>query len=285
MLATAKEVAKIINEKYQAEVTEVRKGDFTTEGIVIGTEKTRPIFYVCNYIDGVSTNEDIANMIIEQYEDLDELDFNTELFSNWEHVRDNLMICVRPVTQNDEDLKFNYLDLELYVRYMLHEESYDGSIVIKKEHLKLWGVTDLDIYYEAIGNSRNKYTVNSIDNIILMRMSDIELENEPFDAAIEELSIGDEVPIMLVVSAINNLYGASAMVHRDIMKKLSEKFKGDFYILPSSIHEIICIPAYDVTSELSPMIREVNDSMLGEYERLSDHPYIYRRDKDEVEIA
>ena len=47
-------------------------------------------------------------------------------------------------------------------------------------------------------------------------------------------------------------------------------------IIPSSVHEILVVPADMVTAEeLSTMIGDVNESLVQNTERLSDHPYAY----------
>ena len=280
MLTKAKEVAEIIGQKYQAEVTEVRQGDLTKVGIVIGSGETRPIFYICNYMMEESTNEEIADIIMEHYEDLDELEFDKERFFDWDEAQEHLILCVRPKTANQDDVSvmmFN-TDLELYVRYTVKESGYDGSIVIKYEHLKMWDIDKHTLFDKAVENTKSRFSVMNINDILLQRMSGRDLKMEPFDTAIEELTIGDEMPIMLVLSAIDNHYGASVMFYPSILERVAEKLKGDFYILPSSVHEIICIPTYDVEGDkLHDMIKEINDSMLEENERLSDYPFIYRR--------
>ena len=55
--------------------------------------------------------------------------------------------------------------------------------------------------------------------------------------------------------------------------------ESDFYILPSSVHEVILIPATDRTSisELSEMVQEVNGTEVARDEVLSQHAYYYSR--------
>lgn len=86
---------------------------------------------------------------------------------------------------------------------------------------------------------------------------------------------GDE--IMFVLSNKNGLYGASAVLDNRIMKKIVDRFGEDFYILPSSIHEVLIVPeTSDIRVEqLEGMVQEINKSTVSSEDRLSDHVYRY----------
>ena len=72
----------------------------------------------------------------------------------------------------------------------------------------------------------------------------------------------------------------------DILKELSDLFEKDLIILPSSIHEVILIPAYDHDSydELTSMVKEVNSTQLSKEEILSDHVYFYSRETGQISM-
>lgn len=57
-----------------------------------------------------------------------------------------------------------------------------------------------------------------------------------------------------------------------------------FYILPSSVHEVLLIPADNQISmsTLSSMVRDVNSSQLAREEILSDHVYYYSLETDQI---
>ena len=47
---------------------------------------------------------------------------------------------------------------------------------------------------------------------------------------------------MFVITNEQTMDGASAIFYPEVMKQLGECFQGDFYILPSSIHETFVLP-------------------------------------------
>ena len=61
--------------------------------------------------------------------------------------------------------------------------------------------------------------------------------------------------------------------------------KGDFYILPSSIHEAIFIPASENVDaeELKTMVREVNETQVPKEDFLSNEVYFYNAKEDELQ--
>ena len=56
----------------------------------------------------------------------------------------------------------------------------------------------------------------------------------------------------------------------------------DYYVLPSSVHEVLIVPAEYVRNRqmLDEMVREVNQVCVEEEEILSDHAYYYDRSED-----
>ena len=71
-----------------------------------------------------------------------------------------------------------------------------------------------------------------------------------------------------------------------LLSDIAAQLDSDFYIIPSSVHEVLLIPSEHIFSkkELSTMIQEVNDTQLLPEEILSDHAYYYSRSTDTITI-
>ena len=81
---------------------------------------------------------------------------------------------------------------------------------------------------------------------------------------------------MYVLSNTMKMNGASALLDKKIMEEIV-KTVGEFYILPSSIHEVLIVPVksgMDIET-LENMVCEVNATQVQLEERLSDHVYAY----------
>ena len=59
---------------------------------------------------------------------------------------------------------------------------------------------------------------------------------------------------------------------------IAGRLKSDYYVLPSSIHECLILPAEGFSgSQLRSMVREINETRLPPQEVLSDQVYFYDR--------
>ncbi|MBO4280595.1 MAG: hypothetical protein J5872_01940 [Lachnospiraceae bacterium] len=102
------------------------------------------------------------------------------------------------------------------------------------------------------------------------------------------LSRRDECGLpMYVLSNAMNHFGASAILNIPFMDKVREKLKEDFFILPSSVHELILIPVSCAPDEekLLRMVHDVNEREVPEEEYLSDGVYRYRAMREKILTA
>ena len=82
---------------------------------------------------------------------------------------------------------------------------------------------------------------------------------------------------MYILTNIYKVNGASMLLDSDMMQKVMEEVGSDFFILPSSSHEVLIVPADSgmQSSDLEMMVREVNDTEVSDTEILSYHVYRY----------
>ncbi len=80
----------------------------------------------------------------------------------------------------------------------------------------------------------------------------------------ERLYPGEGILPMLVMTNRKRLYGAAAILSRAALSEAYEMCRGSFYLLPSSIHEMICVPlscGMD-PGELRRIVHDVNQTEL-----------------------
>ena len=76
------------------------------------------------------------------------------------------------------------------------------------------------------------------------------------------------------------------MLYKEYLEIVAERMNGDFYILPSSIHELLAVPVSNTGLEqLREMVKEVNDNVVAPEEILGYEVYRYNRETGEVEVA
>ena len=84
---------------------------------------------------------------------------------------------------------------------------------------------------------------------------------------------------MYILSNSLRSYGAACIAYPHILEMIGEILRRDYYVLPSSVHEVIIVPwspGLDIR-ELDEMVREINVTQVAEEEVLSSHAYLYRR--------
>ena len=103
------------------------------------------------------------------------------------------------------------------------------------------------------------------------------------DEYFEELR--DAAP-MYVLSNRTRVQGASCILYPNILKDFAAAVKSDFYILPSSVHEVILLPVQGDEDEegLKRMVCEVNETQVEREEVLSDSVYYYSREREKLSI-
>ena len=86
---------------------------------------------------------------------------------------------------------------------------------------------------------------------------------------------GEPMTVLTTRGAVN---GAGVIFCDSVLRKIWQKI-GDFYILPSSVHEVIVVPVSGGIDrvELTEMVRTINATEVAPEDRLSDQVYLYDR--------
>lgn len=105
----------------------------------------------------------------------------------------------------------------------------------------------------------------------------------------EELleDIPDE-PVQVIVTNEANRFGAINIYNEDCIRQVQEKLHtNNFYVLPSSKHEVICVPTEGIEiNDLLTMVTEINQTQVREENRLGNFVLYYDGDtKQLVKVA
>lgn len=81
------------------------------------------------------------------------------------------------------------------------------------------------------------------------------------------------------------LFGAASLLYPGILKEISHKLESGFYILPSSIHEVILLPegGAETQERLQGLVNSANRKMKDRSGFLSEHVYYYDRNNMEIQ--
>lgn len=199
---------------------------------------------------------------------------------NWRKVKRHVYPFLISREANRELLKdLVYKEfLDLAVCYMVRFDGTDkrGSLSISNTLLRSWGVSREELHLYALVNmNKDGYRVTGMEELI----SELDPEH-----AEQKEPVNQEC--MYIVTNEDKMYGAAGILLDASFLTCRFGMK-NFYILPSSIHEIILVPDGDAwtAEELSRMVRDVNREQVDPEERLSDHVYYYDWDKREIQIV
>jgi hypothetical protein len=269
-----------ITRKTQYKFNKLKKG-LLIEGI--GNGNVNPIVYPENLYEAYQHHEDLEFI-------LENLDFATDegminqvkgILRDYERVKQYLYPYVINADKNRQCLECNdyiyeeRLDLLHGVYMEVPDEHGDACINITQQLLKSWNVSQEELFSVAKRNAQYnaKPMREVIAEIMGMDISELELPENNY---------------MYVVRAENYKRGAAAIFDTDLLKRTAEKFgMNGFYILPSSIYEIILVPDEDAPQKemLRDMVAEVNNTQVRDEEFLSGNVYYYTIETNRVEIV
>ena len=197
-----------------------------------------------------------------------------EVDSNWRDynwVKDHLIMQLIPVKKNENTLLISphrvyNNDFAVIYRVVVDKTDKEISSFLVNDHfLEEWGITEAQLFNDALVSQEK------IDPPQLSPLTSF------IGALLEEPSNESESSIMWVATNTSMNRGASVILDPVFMDRAQEML-GDFYILPSSIHECLFIKksAGISAADLEKTVREVNKNVVMESEFLSDTVYYYK---------
>lgn len=268
--------------------TAIKNNGKKKEGIIVVNPEVNifPTIYLEEFYERFREGESLDKIvrdILQFYEMVKcEHSWDTSNVERYEVIRNRIVFKLIHTEKNKELLKkaphIGVLDLSI-VFYALLEVNKEGTVtmLINHEHLQHWNVTKEELYSTACENVKRLlpaqlYAMRRVVDEIL----------EPCAGKPENLfehRNGESEDFMYVLSnSIRNL-GAACMVYPEVLSMAGEIMGEDFYILPSSVHEVILVPVSKAPgqSELDEMVAEINETQVDDEEVLSGHAYFYER--------
>lgn len=284
-------VRKEVESRYDSNVSvtlnHVMKNNGTElDGITImeKDKKIAPTIYINSFYDryreGVSLKAVVSEIIRIYNQNKNSININADYFENYENVRKTIVYKLVNYQKNKkllEDVPYKrVLDLAV-VFYCLIEQrkGVSATALIHNEHLRIWNVTEDEIYNDALKNT----PVLLAGSIVPMSKILSEIAGTAPADNDEKVCEYTGEDILYVLTNSSRVNGAACILYDNLLKKFANDVHSDLYILPSSVHEVIIVPkknAFD-KSELADMVREVNEQGVSQDEILSDNVYEYNR--------
>ena len=92
---------------------------------------------------------------------------------------------------------------------------------------------------------------------------------------------------MYILNTKKPEFGAAVFVDSQVRRICARQIGGSYYILPSSIHEVLLLPVMDEMSawDLRQIVGTMNHQVVSDEEVLSDHVYRYLHKCNKLIIA
>ncbi|MBQ6089982.1 MAG: hypothetical protein IJL07_01775 [Lachnospiraceae bacterium] len=244
-----------------------------------------------SYKRGLIDIDEISERIGAAYDNADDERSELEyLYTDPGKLYDRIIFRLVNYERNYETLDqyphFRILDLAVIFCLTVSLPGKDsGDVKIDRRIASLLGLDAGQLLSRAVRNTPELFpsSFKKIDELILEI-----LRKNRFPESAFPLFAGDESfqsPMMVLTNSIG-FYGASALLYPGVLEKIREELGSEFYVLPSSVNEVIILPSNGHGSDyLRDMVREVNQTTVPPEEILSDNIYSYPKDFDSSVIG
>ena len=251
-----------------------------------------PTFYLDSFFQDYKHGcslENICNHIINLYEENKPFDdFPIEVYTAFENVKDRICYKLINFQANRVTLESKpfipYLDLAIVFYIPVEVNDLSGTIDITNTLMKSWNISSAFGLFEYAHDNTER-----IRGLRYGTMQDLMKSVLPKEIVPDELQalLDESLPPTYVATTTDKLQGACCILYENAMEKFADMIGGSFYILPSSLHEIIMLPSDAETNPilLAQMVREVNATSIDANEVLSDHVYFYDEVRNKLTIC
>ena len=255
-------------------------------------QNVTPTIYLDPYVHALEDDQTTIDQVLDHIADLYTKNVNGadsygDIVANslqpggFEQVRDMIVMQLVNTEMNAESLnRTPHRDVEdLSVVYRLLFDRDDGGLAsakISDTMMQAWEVSEQDLFEAASKNTKELLPTKilpmgqMLEN--LMGVNPLEGPDDPTN-------------VMYVITNESGVNGAAVPLYdKAAMDDLCDTMGGGMYLLPSSVHEFIALPADDAHTgpdpvmEFAYMIQEVNANEVPDDEILGTVPYHYDKE-------
>lgn len=250
---------------YKVRARDVQKNNVTFEGIELETEcNVAPIVYVDQLINEAMKRDLSIDTVVDHIERAfkDHGTFEIGDALTRDFIIDHIMIGLQQETGEDlEKTATDFEGIEAFLYVIIENDTdHTASYKVRAGMLESAGVGINEAWEHARRNTFETTKIQSMAHVLGFEDDD---------------ELGDILPLY-VISNSTGARGAANVLDRDALQAFAFKHSTDkIYVIPSSIHECILIPATVNTDleALTAMVKEVNATVVKPEERLSDRAY------------
>lgn len=211
---------------------------------------------------------------------------DTSRLTNYDNAKKHLFIRVHNAETNQDFLKnvphliIEDLAVTCHIRVFQNEKEM-GSATVTNALLKNFGIREEELFEDALMNSQKIEPPKIADMSEITRKAErkrlemLGYSEEEIQESLDWISTPEEP--MFVVTNRSMEYGAATIFYPDVLEELGKRLDGKFFILPSSLHEMIVLPDNGSFNykELLNTVTEINATEVDIEDKLTDQVYHY----------
>lgn len=269
------------------EVTVLKNNSVAMRGLLMKEEGSSiaPTFYLAQefeeYKNGRRTIKELADGIMQSFEAEKQNKYGVfgQMDFQWDSMKEFITYRLINREKNKELLQSapyeEFLDLALIYQYTVRlSGGRQGTVQILNEHMEKLQISQEELKEAALENTKRLHP--------------------PVIYAMEELLLGskkpwpeeeaEEIHGMYVLTNASGIHGAASLIYKERLREFAKASGGGFYVLPSSIHEVIFLPdqAEVCPRQLAAVVKEINDTKVEATEVLSDQVYYFEPEADSL---
>lgn len=287
--AIREEIPEELRDMMEVDIREIVKANDTVlHGVVIKRpdQAIVPTIYIEDCIKQLPEDfamKDLAEAIISLYQvGMREAPAVESLSLEFDDIKDKLVVQLAEVERNKDRLKeLAYKPLDngmVMLAYVVVQEDERGSMrfAVTKDIAEGQNY-DIDKMFETAMKNNEPVLVDTKDVIFSEVVKEVQ---NLFDK-----EINDKLPdsMYTLTNSSTNL-GAASLYYPDVQKRIGDMLQNSYYVLPSSIHEVMILPCSvnDNPEFLRKMVKEANETVVNPQEVLSDRIFMYDREKERL---
>lgn len=270
-----------------------------------------PTIYLESYFKRWQAGEGLSSLageLVEEYRANSRCRFlQMDFLSHWETVREYTackLIHAKSNRELLEDLPHRrFLDCAIVYYLELSDPMIgEGIALIHNRNLEVWQITEKELYQQAYLNTeiRHGCRIRSLNQvmreIVYQKLHELTDSGVPEDGQeheemaemaemgqivdrLQEELCCPEQELMYLMTNRDQYFGAVTLIYQKYLQGFADRYPEGFYVIPSSIHEVLLVPARASVSqeELQSMLHDVNEELMQEEPEsfLSDRVYYY----------
>ena len=274
----------------------VKQNDVKLTGLRLAGERINlsPLVYLDGayeaFVHG-APYEELLHRVVDTFQiEASTREMNTGFLQDFETVKEGLFIRVSDSKSNREWLqdKVYHEDGDLAYSYHCRVDVLPDmytTLPVTPTLLEVWGVTAEEVRGIAENNLRKEPVVfHQIYDVIMSMASKLEPDNL---YEIPQIDLSHHLDSLYMLKTESDFYGARVLMRDDVMEEIGRRFGENYYILPSSQHEVILLPiSCELESDiLENMVKEINQMEVEPGDRLSDTLFFYDREGQRIMAA